>query len=105
VWGELNDKGMMAYRPVLGCQFGTNKSFPAAYLMKALIWHTRRGSISTKCKPPGCGEQTVYGSQWPDYGFDEWFLQTAIYPRAALHGILSFVPAAAKSKLMRELLR
>lgn len=100
VWGELNDKGMMNYRPVLGCQFGTNKPFPAAELMKALIWHTRKGTISTKCKPPGCGEQTIYGTQWPDYGFDEWFLQAAIYPRAARHGILSFIPASARSRLL-----
>ena len=100
VWGEMNDKGMMGYRPVLACQFGTNKPFPAAALMKALIWHTRKGSISTKCKPPGCGEQIIYGTQWPDYGFDEWFLQSAIFPRAARHGVLSFIPAAAKSRLL-----
>ena len=68
--------------------------------MKALIWHTRRGSINNKCKLPGCGEQVIYGTQWPDYGFDEWFLQAAIFPRAARHRVLSFVPAAAKSWIL-----
>lgn len=100
VWGELNDKGQMNYRPVLACQFGSNKPLPAGQLMKALIWHTRKGSISNKCKPPGCGEQVIYGTQCPDYGFDEWFLQAAVYPRAARHGVLSFIPAAAKSRLL-----
>ncbi len=100
VWGEMNDRGMMGYRPVLACQFGTNKTFPAGHLMKALIWHTRKGSISNKCKPPGCGEQVIYGTQWPDYGFDEWFLQSTIFPRAARHGMLSFIPAAAKSRIL-----
>jgi len=100
VWGDLNDKGMMGYRPVLACQFGSNKPLPAGQLMQALIWHTRRGSISTRCKPPGCGEQVIYGTQWPDYGFDEWFLQAAVYPRVAQRGVLSFIPAAAKSKLL-----
>jgi predicted GH43/DUF377 family glycosyl hydrolase len=100
VWGEVNDKGMMGYRPVLACQFGSNKPLPSAQLMKALIWHTRKGSISTQCKPPGCGEQTIYGTQWPDYGFDEWFLQAAVYPRAARRGVLSFIPASARSRLL-----
>jgi hypothetical protein len=100
VWGERNEKGLMGYRPVLGCQFGTNKPFPAGRMMKSLIWHTTRGSISTHCRPPGCGEQRIYGTQWPDYGFDEWFLQVAIYPRAARHGVLSFIPASARSQLL-----
>jgi hypothetical protein len=37
---------------------------------------------------------------WPDYGFDEWFLQVALYPRAAFEGLLTFVPASAKSQLL-----
>jgi hypothetical protein len=37
VWGELNDQGMLGYRPILGCQFGSSKRLPARQLMKALI--------------------------------------------------------------------
>ena len=100
VWGDLNDKGLMTYRPILGCQFGIAKGIKVKTLMKALIWHTVRGSVSTQCRPPGCGEQSVYGSKWPDYGFDEWFLQTALYPRMAKTGVLTFVHASAKSRLL-----
>lgn len=100
VWGELNDKGMMAYRPILGCQFGSARGIRVNTLMRALIWHTVKGTISTTCRPPGCGELTVYGSKWPDYGFDEWFLQTALYPRIAKTGVLSFIPANARSRLL-----
>ena len=100
VWGELNDKGMINYRPIVACQLGSAKALPSRLLMKALIWHTRHGTISNKCRLPGCGEQTIYGTAWPDYGFDEWFLQAAIYPRVARQGILSFIPAAARSQLL-----
>lgn len=100
VWGDLNDRGMMAYRPILGCQFGISKGIRIKTMMQALIWNTMKGSISTDCTPPGCGPQTVYGSKWPDYGFDEWFLQTSLYPRVAERGILSFIPANAKSRLL-----
>jgi hypothetical protein len=100
VWGELNDKGMMNYRPILACQLGSAKPLPARQLMKALIWHTLRGTISIKCKALGCGEQTIYGTVWPDYGYDEWFLQTAIFPRAAMNGMLSFIPASARSRFL-----
>ncbi len=100
VWGELNDKGMINYRPILACQLGSAKSLPARQLMKALVWHTQRGTISIQCQAPGCGEQAIYGTQWPDYGYDEWFLQAAIFPRAAMNGILSFIPASARSRFL-----
>jgi len=100
VWGEQNDIGNLSYRPILGCHFGTNRSLEAELLMKALIWNTLHEKIETKAKPPGCGDVTVYGSKWPDYGFDEWFLQAAVYPRAAFDGLLSFIPASAKSRLL-----
>ena len=99
-WGELNDLGMMNYRPILACQFGSLKPLPVSKLMKALIWNTGKGNISIKCKPPGCGEQTIYGTAWPDYGFDEWFLQAAVYPRVATHGVLSFIPVSARSRFL-----
>ncbi len=100
VWGELNEVGNMHYRPMIGCQMGTNRSIPAGLLMRALIWHTTRGTIDTFSTPPGCKRVRVHGSIWPDYGFDEWFLLTAVYPRAAFDGFLTFVPAEARSRLL-----
>ena len=68
--------------------------------MKAFIWHSRRGTIPAKCQIPGCGERPINGGSWPDYGFDEYFLIAAVYPRAARKGVLSFVPSNARSQLL-----
>jgi hypothetical protein len=100
VWGELNDEGNLNYRPIVGCQMGSAKPFPVRLLMQALIWQTRRGGISKLAKPPGTRPVTIHGTVWPDYGFDEWFLQVALYPRAAFEGLLTFVPSSAKSQLL-----
>lgn len=100
VWGETRNDNAVGYRPILACQMGSRKPIPAGRLMKAIIWHTRNGTIEVQCKPPGCGQRPIFGTSWPDYGFDEWFLQSAIYPRAAMNGILSFVPASARSTLL-----
>jgi hypothetical protein len=49
---------------------------------------------------PSCGEMEIYGADWPNHGYDEWFLQTALYPRVAMEGLLTFVPSSAKSRLL-----
>jgi hypothetical protein len=36
----------------------------------------------------------MFGSDWPRYGFDEWFLTAAVYPRLAPGGVATFFPAA-----------
>jgi hypothetical protein len=100
VWGELNDEGNLNYRPIVGCQMGSAKPFPARLLMEALVWQTRRGGITKLAQPPGALPVTIHGTVWPDYGFDEWFLQVALYPRAAFEGLLTFVPSSAKSQLL-----
>jgi hypothetical protein len=33
----------------------------------------------------------MVGADWPSYGFDEWFLLAALYPRIAAEGVLTFV--------------
>lgn len=100
VFQELNSVGQYNYRPIRASGFGSNLTLPAGDLMKALIWATHNGAISTKCRPPGEPEYTISGTQWPDYGFDEWFLQAAVYPRVAQEGILTLVPATVRSKIL-----
>jgi len=100
VFQELNSVGQYNYRPIRASGFGANLTLPAGDLMKALIWATQNGTISTKCRPPGEPEYTIFGTQWPDYGFDEWFLQAAVYPRVAPEGILTLVPATVRSKIL-----
>jgi hypothetical protein len=100
VFQELNSVGQYNYRPIRASGFGSNLTLPAGDLMKALIWATQNGTISTKCRPPGEPEYTIFGTQWPDYGFDEWFLQAAVYPRVAQEGILTLVPSTVRSKIL-----
>ncbi len=94
------DKQSVTYRPILGCQFGSVSPLPARLLMEALHWNTTKGLIETICHPAGCGPREIYGTRWPDYGFDEWFLQAAVYPRISKKGVLSFIPAGGMSKFL-----
>ena len=91
--GPDNDPGF--YRPINSCQFGGKGGFPVRELMEAMVWHTMRGSMPRHCRIGGRGEPlsevSIYGAQWPSYGFDEWFLLAALYPRMAMHGVLTFV--------------
>jgi hypothetical protein len=89
-----------SYRPIIACQFGALGGYPVELLMKAFLWHTRRGSMPNQCrirKPNGkIGKVPIFGTDWPTYGFDEWFLIAAMYPRLALSGVLTFFPINQK---------
>ena len=89
---HTNDPGF--YRPINACQFGAKGGQPIRLLLKAFIWHNRRGSMRTTWQEPaGHGkeqEQSIGGTSWPSYGFDEWFLLAALYPRLAFEGVLTF---------------
>jgi hypothetical protein len=91
IWGE-DEFDCTHYRTVMACQFGSASSLPAGLLMRAMLWHTRRGTLTTSCMKGGLKSLPVFGSNWPDYGFDEWFLNVAVYPRIACAGVLTFVP-------------
>ena len=83
------------YRPINACQFGVCGVQPISLLMKAFIWHSRRGTIPDFClvpEPSGIRNHAIAGSEWPSYGFDEWFLLAALYPRIAEGGVLTFIP-------------
>ncbi len=97
---EENLEGFMSYRPIVGCQMGSSKSLPAGRLMKATIWHTRNGTISTKCKTPWGEEKQISGTDWPGYCFDEWSLHVAFYPRILRNGVLTFLPANQSNRLL-----
>ena len=100
VWGDLGETGEVVYRPMFGGQFGGSGRLPMQRLMKAFVWHSRRGTIAPTCQVPACGERTIKGASWPDYGFDEFFLIAGVYPRMARKGILSFIPSNARSQLL-----
>ncbi len=37
-------------------------------------------------------EIPIFGSEWPTFGYDEFFLNTAVFPHIATEGIVTFVP-------------
>jgi hypothetical protein len=100
VWGDSSSEGTVPYRPIFGGQFGGGVRLPMRKLMMAMVWSARKGTISDRCNIPGCGPRPIKGATWPGYGFDEYFLLAAFYPRAARKGVLSFVPAQASSQLL-----
>ena len=90
-WGD-DEHDCTHYRTIMACQFGSSCEMPAARLMRAMLWHTERGSLPTSCKVAGEVRREAFGGNWPDYGFDEWFLNVAVFPRIALSGVVTFVP-------------
>lgn len=69
---------------------GMAKPLPMKLLMEAFIWSCQKGLIPDYCQ---IGERRapIIGSQWPAFGFDEYFLSAAVHPRAAFEGVLTFV--------------
>lgn len=82
--GPDNDPGF--YRPINACQFGAAGGYPVSDLMKAMIWHTLRGTMPDFCTIGATEdvrrETPIFGSDWPNYGFDEWFLLASKAPRS-----------------------
>lgn len=95
-----NGNSPSSYRPIIACQFGALGGYPVELLMKAMLWHTLRGSMPNECrirKPNGkIGKVPILGTEWPSYGFDEWFLIAVLYPRLAGAGVLTFFPVNQK---------
>ena len=89
-----------SYRPIIACQFGALGGYPVELLMKVFLWHTNRGSMPNECrirKGNGkLGKLPIFGTDWPTYGFDEWFLIAVMYPRLAPSGVLTFFPINQK---------
>jgi len=88
------------YRPILGGHFGARGGIPVRELIEAFVWHWRHGSLPKTARVPGVGERPIQFSEWPDYGFDEWFQLAALYPRLVPRGTLTFIPSDARSLLL-----
>jgi hypothetical protein len=69
-------------------------------LLDAFTWHAQRGMIDPVAIFPSCGPLEIQSNKWPSYGFDEYFMTVAAYPRLAQTGMLTFVPTFAKSQLL-----
>lgn len=97
---DRDGQGNVAYRAFMGAQIGCHGGWPIELLLHAFTWHTLRKTIPTMVDLPGCGLLPIGYGSWPNYGFEEWFLTVALYPRIAGGGLLTFVPAGAKCTLL-----
>jgi hypothetical protein len=88
------------YRPILGGHFGAKGGIPVRELIEAFVWHWRHGTLRKTARIPGLGERPIQFSEWPDYGFDEWFQLAALYPRLVPGGTLTFIPSDSRSLLL-----
>jgi hypothetical protein len=92
---EGNGDNPGRYRPIIACQFGARGGLGIERLMKGFLWYTMRDEMPDRCrlrtKNGTPREVPIYGTLWPTYGFDEWFLLGAVYPRLAFEGVLTFM--------------
>jgi hypothetical protein len=92
--GDRHKHHVGFYRPINACQFGARGGQPMEQLIKAFIWHNRRGTMRTTWQEPGDRgvekPEAIATTTWPSYGFDEWFLLAVMYPRWAFEGVLTF---------------
>jgi hypothetical protein len=82
------------YTPIFGCGFGVDckkSNFNWNELLRAFTWHSWKESLEGRARHPIHGDLPMFGTKWPYYGFDEWFLTSAAYPRVAATGVLTYV--------------
>lgn len=78
------------YRTTLACQFGSTSPIPMRILSEAFVWNCLRGHIGKVCSL-GNRVIPIFGSKWPTFGFDEFFLNTVVFPRIASEGMVTFI--------------
>jgi hypothetical protein len=92
-WGttECKDLGSPGgYHPYDAATMGSAKPMPMRLLCEAFIWCCQKGILKNECRI-GDRRVPIPGSRWPEFGFDEWFLNAAFHPRAAFEGVMTFV--------------
>ncbi len=89
--GELNHGNPGWYRTTNACSLGASLKLPVKLLAESLLWNLEKGKIDNCCNVGG-RKIPIWGGKWPDYCFDEYFLNSAIFPRAAEEGILTLLP-------------
>lgn len=99
-WLGSDETSGGTYRPIQAGHFGCAHAIPIRQLMEAFIWATEKGLVPNTAVIPGCGQQAVKGTLWPYYGFDEWFLLAAIFPRVAQRGMLTMCSVSARSVML-----
>lgn len=80
-----------AYRTMIAGKFGAAVKLPMRLLVEAFLWNVWRGRMRDYWT---VGERRIpiFKAKWPNYGFDEFFLNAVVYPRVVSEGVLTLVP-------------
>lgn len=98
---DLTNDYRVCYLPFMGCQFGvTGGLFDVRELLDAFTWQCLREAVEHHVIFPNCGPLPIQSHKWPSYGFDEFFMNVAAYPRLAQEGMHTYVPGTASSQLL-----
>jgi|GEM_PF-954329 len=98
---DLTGDHRVCYLPFMGCQFGVQGGiFDVRELLDAFTWQCQRGKVEPNVIFPNCGPLPIQSHTWPTYGFDEFFMSVAAYPRIAQKGMHTYVPGTASSQLL-----
>ena len=88
--GEPNFGDPGWYRTSVGTHSGSSVKLEISLLAEALLWNLEHGYLPNYCTVES-RKIPIWGGQWPDYGFDEFFLNAAVYPRIVREGVLTFI--------------
>ena len=95
---EFTTCGKIIYRTFAGCYWGSRVRLRIKDLLFAFrVLQSRNLLAKTGRHPRYLEELELFGSNWPDYGSDEYFKNLVLYPRLAQHGILSVMGKPPKS--------
>jgi len=98
---DLTGDYKVCYLPFMGCQFGVKGGLLGVReLLDAFTWQCQQGNVDPSVFFPNCGPLPIQSHLWPSYGFDEFFMTVAAYPRIAQEGMLTFVPGTTSSQLL-----
>ena len=95
---DFREGRRFSYRPMAGSMWGASARLEVRKLLSAFLWASERDLLSCRAKLPFNDRSfPSHGAAWPDYGIDEFFLMTAIFPRLAEHGILTLLTGKTRS--------
>ncbi len=98
---DLTGDFRVCYLPFMGCQFGVQGGLiDVRELLDAFTWHALHDRIDPHVLFPNCGPLPIQSHTWPSYGFDEFFMNVAAYPRLAQGGMHTYIPGSASSQLL-----
>lgn len=94
---DFSAEGNVCYRPLASGYMGMLTGIPVTPLLKAFVWNSRKNTLPNLCTVPDAGPKQVRGANWPDEGFDQWFLTTTLFPRLAARGMVSLLAPSFRS--------